>query len=50
MNGIGGVTLDHVYRDGLGFEYFLDLHEMLAVKYENQHRANKAAEAKQREK
>jgi len=44
MAGIGGATLDHVYRDGLGLEYFLDLNEILAVRCENDHRAQKAAE------
>jgi len=46
MTGIGGCTLDHVYRDGLGLEYFCDLNEILAVKYENEYRAMKAGENK----
>ena len=46
MAGVGGVTLDHVYKDGLGFEYFLDLNEILAVKIENDRRAQKAAQEK----
>ena len=46
MTGIGGCTLDHIYRDGLGLEYFCDLNELLAVKYENEYRAMKAGENK----
>jgi len=38
--------MDHMYRDGLGLEYFSDLNELLAVKYENEYRAHKAAQDK----
>jgi len=44
LAGIGGCTLGHVFQDGLGLEYFSDLNELLAVKCENDHRAQKAAE------
>jgi len=44
LAGIGGCTLDHVFQDGLGLEYFSDLNELLAVKCENDYRAMKSAQ------
>lgn len=40
------VNISQLYKTGIGFDDILDLNELLAVKNENEYRANKAQESK----
>lgn len=42
MSGL--ITIDQLYKKGIGFDDILDLNELLAVKNENEYRAMKAQE------
>jgi len=44
LNGL--VTIDQLYKRGIGFDDILDLNELLTVKNENEYRAMKAQEKK----